>query len=91
MAPAEHLTEQRYAPHERQASPEQGKLSLYNCGIYHISLNPGLRTCFAASPGNLALYAISVPRIKSGAGLAHSFLHYGFLQTRPHCIALAFG
>jgi hypothetical protein len=52
LAPAEHLTEQRYAPHERQASPDknvhpiefpegnpiqQGKLSLHNRSIYPIS------------------------------------------------------
>jgi hypothetical protein len=83
----QHLTEQRYAPHERQASPDkdihpvefpggnpiqQGKLSLHNRVIYRIS-EPRALTCCAALPRDWALYAISVPRIESGAGLAHSF------------------
>jgi hypothetical protein len=39
------------------------------------TLSPESRalSCCAYLPGDRALYAISVPRIKSGAGLSHSF------------------
>jgi len=40
---------------------------------FTVSPEPGALTCCANLPGDWALYAISVPRIESGAGLAHSF------------------
>ena len=37
-------------------------------------LEPRVLSSCANSPGNLALYAVSVPRIESRAGLAHNFV-----------------
>ncbi|SPD75571.1 hypothetical protein PITCH_A640114 [uncultured Desulfobacterium sp.] len=58
-------------------------------------LNPELRalSCRADFPGDWALYAISVPRIRSGAGLTHSLAlglpSDNFSRRRP-CLRLVF-
>lgn len=45
----------------------------YATAAFTLSPEPWALLCCANLPGDWALYAISVPRIKSGAGLAHSF------------------
>jgi len=50
---------------------------------FTISPEPWASLCCANSPGNLALYAVSVHRLIA--------LHSGFFQTEPHDSALAFG
>jgi hypothetical protein len=66
----------------------------YTTAAFTLSPEPWALLCGANLPGDQALYAISVPRIESGAGLAHNFA----LQlpspacrqtgTTPHSIAL---
>jgi hypothetical protein len=73
LAPAEHLTEQRYAPHDRQVSPDKDVNFRYTTAAFTLSPEPWALLRGANLPGDWALYAISVPRIESGAGLAHSF------------------
>ena len=55
----------------------------YTTAAFTISPEPWASLCCANSPGNLALYAVSVRRLIA--------LHSGFLQTEPHDSALAFG
>jgi hypothetical protein len=56
-----------------QASPDKNVNFRYTTAAFTLSQEPRALLCCANLPGDWALYAISVPRIKSGAGLAHSF------------------
>ena len=45
----------------------------YTTAAFTLSPESGASLCCADLPGDWALYAVSVPRIKSGTGQAHSF------------------
>ena len=70
-------------PHVKQISPDKSMNFCYTTAAFTISPEPWASLCCANSPGNLALYAVSVRRLIA--------LHSSFLQTLPHGNALAFG
>ncbi|MBW2640125.1 MAG: hypothetical protein JRE10_08165 [Deltaproteobacteria bacterium] len=55
----------------------------YTTAAFTLSPESGALSCGADSPGDWALYAVSVRRLIA--------LHSGFLQTFPHGNALAVG
>ena len=75
----------------------------YTTAAVTVSPESGALSCVADLPGDSALCAVSVPRIRSGAGLAHRFAlglpclrqtsppEADKLQTVPGGNALAFG
>jgi len=68
-------------------------LSKDTTAAFTLSLEPGALVCCATLPGDWALYAISVPRIMSGAGLAHSValgLPSDPASRRCPCLGLVF-
>jgi hypothetical protein len=56
-----------------QISPDKDLNFRYTTVAFSLSPEPGASLFCANLPGDWALYAISVPRIKSGAGLAYRF------------------
>ena len=56
-----------------QISPDKNVTCRDTTAAFTVSPEPRASSCRADSPGDSALYAISVPRLKSGAGLAHRF------------------
>jgi hypothetical protein len=56
-----------------QISPDKNVNCRYTTAAFTLSPESGASSCCADLPGDWALYAISVPRIESGAGSAHSF------------------
>ena len=65
--------EDTFESHVEQISPDKDVNFRYTTAAFTISPEPWASLCCANSPGDLALYAVSVPLIKSGAGLVHSF------------------
>ena len=56
-----------------QVSPDKDVNCDYAIAAFTVSPESRALSCCADLPGDSALYAVSVPRIRSGAGLAHSF------------------
>jgi len=73
----------KYDPHVGQVSPDKNVNCRYTTAAFTLSPESGASLCGANSPGDWALYAISVRRLIA--------LHSGFLQTASHEDALAFG
>ena len=67
--------------HVRQISPDKSMNFRYTTAAFTLSPESGASLCCANSPGDWALYAVSVRRLIA--------LHSGFLQTVPHGPALA--
>ena|SRR3989339_639206 len=67
----------------RQISPDKNVNFRYTTAAFTLSPESGALLCCANSPGDWALYAVSVRRLIA--------LHSGFLQTASHEDALAFG
>jgi len=64
----------RHAPHSHvgQISPDKNVNCCYTSAAFTLSPEPGASLSCANLPGDWALYAVSVPRIRSGAGLFRS-------------------
>ena len=75
-----HSLNERYF---RQISPDKNVNFRYTTAAFTLSPESGALLCCANSPGDWALYAVSVRRLIA--------LHSGFLQTASHEDALAFG
>ena len=75
--------------HAGQISPDKNVNFRDATAAFTVSPEPGASSFCADLPGDSALYAISVPRIKSGAGLAHRFA-LRLPRTVPRGSALAF-
>jgi hypothetical protein len=67
----------------KQISPDKNVNFRYTTAAFTLSPESGASSCGADSPGDWALYAVSVRRLIA--------LRSGFLQTFPHGNALAFG
>jgi hypothetical protein len=88
-------------PHVEQISPDKNMNFRYTTAAFTISPEPWASLCCANSPGNLALYAVSVrrlivlysklPLLFSRSRLLLAFRFAPALQTEPHDSALAFG
>ena len=70
-------------PLVRQISPDKNVNYRYTTAAFTLSPESWASLCCANSPGDWALYAVSVRRLIA--------LHSGFLQTFPHGNALAVG
>ena len=70
-------------PPVRQISPDKDVNFRYTTAAFTLSPESRTLSCCADSPGDWALYAVSVRRLIA--------LHSGFLQTVPRSNALAVG
>jgi len=73
VAPAGNFTGNNIVLHGKQVSPDKNVNFLCATAPFTVSPVPRALTCCAALPRDSALYDVSVPRIKSGAGLARKF------------------
>jgi hypothetical protein len=72
-----------FRPPVRQISPDKNVNCCYTTAAFTLSLESGASLCCANSPGDWALYAVSIRQLIA--------LRSGFLQTFPHGNALAVG
>jgi hypothetical protein len=63
--------------HAGQISPDKNVNFRYTTAAFTLSPESGASLCCADSPGDWALYAVSVSRIKSGTGYKLIALHSG--------------